>query len=43
MGNAHALQGDNELSGENISVSLKDQKISVLGKGKVIITDDKLK
>ena len=39
-GNAHAQQGENELSGEKVRVSLKDQKISVLGKGRVIITEE---
>jgi lipopolysaccharide transport protein LptA len=39
-GNARAVQADNKLSGEKVHVSLKDQKISVLGRGKAIITED---
>jgi lipopolysaccharide export system protein LptA len=36
-GNAEAEQGDNRLTGNQVLVSLKDQKISLLGKGQVII------
>ena len=42
-GEAHALQGENKLSGEKVSVSLKDKKIAILGKGKVVITEKELK
>lgn len=36
-GNAQAEQGENKLSGDKVLVSLKDQKISLLGKGKVVV------
>lgn len=39
-GDAFAQQGENKLSGQKISVSLKDNKISVMGKGKVIISEE---
>ncbi len=39
QGNARAVQGDNKLNGNKVVVSLKDQTISVLGKGKVTITE----
>jgi lipopolysaccharide export system protein LptA len=42
-GDARAVQGENKLSGEKVSVSLKDKKISVLGKGKVVIPEEGLK
>ncbi|MBU0672208.1 MAG: LptA/OstA family protein [Candidatus Margulisbacteria bacterium] len=42
-GRAKAYQGDNKLTGEKVSVSLKEKKISVLGKGKVVITEEELK
>jgi lipopolysaccharide export system protein LptA len=42
-GKSRARQGENELSGERVMVSLKDKKISVMGKGKVIITEEELK
>lgn len=42
-GNARAKQGNNVLSGESVNVSLKDKKISVLGQGKVVITEEELK
>ena len=42
-GNARARQGENKLSGEKVVVSLKDQKISLAGKGKVVITEEDLK
>jgi lipopolysaccharide transport protein LptA len=41
-GNARARQGENELSGEKVLVSLKEKKISVMGKGKVVITEEEL-
>ena len=37
------MQTENKLSGEKVSVSLKDQKIAVVGKGKVVITEEELK
>lgn len=43
FGNAHAEQGGNKLSSDRILVSLKDQKISLLGKSKVVITEEELK
>jgi lipopolysaccharide export system protein LptA len=42
-GKAYAEQGENKLSGNSVSVSLKDKKISVLGKGKVIIPEKEFK
>jgi lipopolysaccharide transport protein LptA len=39
-GNARARQADNKLSGEKVMVSLRDQKISVMGRGKAIITEE---
>lgn len=42
-GNAFAEQGENKLSGDEVLVSLKDQKISLLGKSKVVITEEELK
>ncbi len=39
-GNARATQGENNLSSDNVMVSLKDQKISLLGKSKVVITEE---
>ncbi|MDD5382048.1 MAG: LptA/OstA family protein [Candidatus Margulisbacteria bacterium] len=42
-GDAQANQGTNALSGEKVNVSLKNKKISVLGKGKVVITEEELK
>ncbi|MBU1026546.1 MAG: hypothetical protein KKA31_02330 [Candidatus Margulisbacteria bacterium] len=42
-GNAHAKQADNQLTGKEVIVSLKDQKISVSGKGRVVITEEELK
>lgn len=41
-GEAHALQGENRLRGEIVGVSLKDKKISVIGKGKVVIKEEEL-
>ncbi|MFH1684078.1 MAG: LptA/OstA family protein [Candidatus Margulisiibacteriota bacterium] len=41
-GKASAVQGDNKLSGEKVMVSLKNKKISVVGKGKVVITEEDL-
>ncbi|MFH1541632.1 MAG: LptA/OstA family protein [bacterium] len=41
-GKARAIQGDNSLTGEKISVSLGDKKISVAGRGKVVITENDL-
>ena len=38
-GSARAEQLTNKLSGEQVSVSLKDRKISVAGRGKVIINE----
>ena len=40
-GSARARQGENHLSGEKIMVSLKNQKISLLGKSKVIVKEEK--
>ena len=42
-GNAYARQTGNELKGEKVIVSLKDQKISVKGRGKFVITEEELK
>lgn len=42
-GNARATQGDNVLTGDAVNVSLKDKKISVLGQGKVVISEEELK
>jgi lipopolysaccharide transport protein LptA len=42
-GDARATQGENKLRGKKIVVSLKDEKIYVMGKGKVIITEEELK
>jgi lipopolysaccharide export system protein LptA len=42
-GDARAFQGENKLRGEKVMVSLKDKKISVVGRGKVIITEEELK
>jgi lipopolysaccharide export system protein LptA len=39
-GDAGAVQGDDKLSGKKVQVSLKDQKISVLGRGKAIISEE---
>jgi lipopolysaccharide export system protein LptA len=41
-GNAGAAQGENKLNGDRIMVSLRDQKISLLGKGKVVIREEDL-
>lgn len=41
-GDARAQQDTNKLRGEKVSVSLKENKISVLGKGKIIITEEEL-
>lgn len=41
-GNASALQQDNKLSGDKVLISLKDQKISLIGKGRVTITEEEL-
>lgn len=41
-GEAKAQQGENVLSGEKVQVSLRNNKISVLGKGKVVITEEEL-
>jgi len=41
-GMAQAKQGENKLKGDTVLVSLKDQKISVLGSGKVIIGEEDL-
>lgn len=42
QGHASAVQGDNKLTGEKVQVSLKDKKISVIGKGRVVITEEEL-
>ena len=42
-GNAHAEQGENNLKGDKIIISLRDKKISLAGRSKVIITEEKLK
>ncbi|MFA5839934.1 MAG: LptA/OstA family protein [Candidatus Margulisiibacteriota bacterium] len=39
-GNATAVQGNNHLSGNKVKVALKDNKVSVIGKGKVIYTGE---
>lgn len=39
-GNASASQGDNKLSGDKVMVSLKDSKISVLGKSRVVVSSE---
>jgi lipopolysaccharide export system protein LptA len=41
-GNARALQGDNQLTGDQVAVSFNDQKISVVGQGKVTITEEEM-
>jgi lipopolysaccharide transport protein LptA len=38
--NAKALQGTNELSGDKIMLSLLEKKLSVIGRGKVVITKE---
>ena len=38
--NARAIQGANELSGDKIMLSLLDKKLSVMGRGKVVITKE---
>ena len=40
IGNAQAKQGENRLKGKKIRVNLKDQKISVAGKGKIVISEE---
>jgi lipopolysaccharide transport protein LptA len=42
-GDARAEQGDNKLSGDKVLVSLKENKISVLGKSRVVISGEKIK
>lgn len=42
-GDAWAEQEENRLSGERVLVSLREQKISLLGKGKVIINEKEIK
>lgn len=39
-GQAQATQGKDHLSGDKLAVSLKDKKISLIGKSHVIITDE---
>lgn len=39
-GNASAVQGANHLTGEKVKVDLKNKKVSVMGKGKVIISGE---
>ena len=41
-GKAKASQADNTLTGEKVQVSLRDNKISVIGQGKVIISEEEL-
>ena len=41
-GQAKATQGENKLNGKKVIVSLKDQKISVVGRGKVIISEEEI-
>ncbi|MFH1541871.1 MAG: LptA/OstA family protein [bacterium] len=41
-GKARATQGENTLAGKKVRLSLKDKKISVIGQGKVVITDEDL-
>lgn len=43
IGNAHATQGDNNMQGDKVIVSLNEQKVSVAGKGKIVIIDEKVK
>jgi len=43
QGDARAIQGENKLRGEKVVVSLKDKKISVMGRGKVVITEEEMK
>lgn len=38
-GDAGAVQADNRFSGKKIQVSFKDQKISILGRGKAVFSD----
>jgi len=42
-GAARAMQADNQLTGEKVMVSLRDNKISVVGQGKVVISEEELK
>jgi lipopolysaccharide export system protein LptA len=42
-GNARANQGENKLSSQQVNVSLKDRKISLLGKSKVIVNSEEIK
>jgi lipopolysaccharide transport protein LptA len=39
QGDARAVQGGNRLNGNKVVVSLKDQRVAVMGKGKVTITE----
>lgn len=41
-GNARAQQGENTLTGKQLTVGVKDGRISVTGKGKVVISEEKL-
>lgn len=42
-GQAWATQGNDSLKGEKILVSLKDKKISLVGRSRVVITEEKLR
>lgn len=42
-GDARATQGENNLTSDKVMVSLKDQKISLLGRSKVVITEEEKK
>jgi len=42
-GRAQASQAGNSLSGDEVMVSLKDKRIAVIGKGKVIINEEEIK
>ena len=41
-GEARAKQADSRLSSDKVMVSLKDRKISLLGKSRVVIPEDKV-
>ncbi|MBI5400303.1 hypothetical protein HZB07_06870 [Candidatus Saganbacteria bacterium] len=42
-GRAQASQGGNSLTGDEVLVFLKDKQISVIGKGKIIINEEKVR
>ncbi|MDI6730969.1 MAG: LptA/OstA family protein [Candidatus Margulisbacteria bacterium] len=39
-GQAHAVQGGSRLSGDKVKVDLKENKISVIGKGKISVSEE---